>query len=267
MGLESSQGLLASQQGRSAGGERRQAEAPGPAEPGVLAEMSPMAVWLWESGLDPEHVDALVALERQDFQLEVASSDTERLTAAGHFSERTQTLNIAWNYSFQQAVFTKGQARLRTFEAKLNISVFRVSRKTASPFLRKEDIMSLVRGLMDKLRSLMMDDGTGQGSVVLSRQDLQALMARDHGRLVVHLLELIDLTIMLARLKQLLEGGKPAGSQADEQEGSVTSAVNEQNTYLKKVAVEVRDVTLSLPASEEEEPARGEMQLAGGRLV
>ena len=65
--------------------------------------------------------------------------------------------------------------------------------------------MSMVRLLMNDVRSTMAGDKPEQAGVVLGHAELEDLLAADGGRAANRIMDLIDLTIMLARLKQLLD--------------------------------------------------------------
>ena len=195
--------------GRPAG-EDRSATAPARgSQPEVLADISPLAVYLVESGFDAHVSRVERVLERREFQLKVASSATEKLTASGYYSERTRSLDLAYRYTVQQEVAVDGVVRVRTFEVELNISISQVSRRTASPFMPEDDILSLARGLMKDISRIMTGDGSDLRKLVLSHRDLMDLQGRKHGGLVDRLMQLINLTIMLARLKHLLESDEP----------------------------------------------------------
>ncbi|UCH10612.1 MAG: hypothetical protein JSU61_01580, partial [Fidelibacterota bacterium] len=141
-----------------------------------------------------------------DFNLEFSSSSVERLSASGYYLEESETMHVAWQVRYQREEIVDGRAELRTYEADLRVNVTQVSRTTVSSYVQKEDIMSLVRSLMEDIHEIAADDSKALGAVVLDYSDFREIFAIDNGRLAHDLMALIELTIMLARLRQMLEG-------------------------------------------------------------
>ncbi len=174
-------------------------------EANVSAELTPAAVRLSEENLDFAHSSVTATSTDLEFNLEFTSSSLERLSATGYYAEESQSLSLSLRYTFQREVTIQGRTQVRTFEASLDIQVSRLQQTAASPFTRKEDIMALVRRLLNDIGRVTANDGELLGGVVIDRDDLLDLVAIDSGRLANKLEALIQLTVMLARLKQLLD--------------------------------------------------------------
>ena len=178
---------------------------PSSREPNVSTDLTPVAVRLSEENLDFARSSVTTTSTELEFNLEFTSSSLERLSATGYYAEESQSLSLSLRYTFQREVTVEGRTQVRTFEASLDIQVSRLQVTAASPFARKEDIMALVRRLINDISQVAADDGKLLGGVVIDRQDFLDLVAVDNGRLANKLEALIQLTVMLARLKQLLD--------------------------------------------------------------
>lgn len=184
---------------------RSEETVPSNREPSVSTDLTPAAVRLSEESLDFARSSITTASTDLEFNLEFTSNSLERLSATGYYAEESQSLSLSLSYTFQREVIVKGRTQVRTFEASLDVKVSRLQVTAASPFARKEDIMALVRQLLNDISRVTADDGKLLGGVVIDRQDFLDLVAVDSGRLAKKLEALIQLTVMLARLKQLLD--------------------------------------------------------------
>jgi hypothetical protein len=218
------------------------------AGPDVSADLSPLAVRLSEEGLDFSSSAVEKVTLGMDFNLEFSSSSVERLSASGYYLEESETMHLAWQVRYQREEIVDGRAELRTYEANLRASVTQVSRTTVSSYVQKEDIMSLVRRLMEDIHKIAADDSKALGGVVLDYSDFREIFAIDNGRLAHDLMALIELTIMLARLRQMLEGDSDAedvilAPQREETKGTV---VTQSSMRVESFQLEIRDVTAEL---------------------
>ncbi|UCD37319.1 MAG: hypothetical protein JSW54_10860 [Fidelibacterota bacterium] len=212
----------------------------------VATDLSPLAVKLSEEGLDfsSSVVDALSA--RMDFNLEFTSGSIERLSASGYYSEETQSLSVSWHLIYQKEVTTAGGKELRTFEADLQVSASQVSRMEVSAYVHKEDIMSLVRRLLEDLHEIITDEDKALGGVILEYADFRELFALDHGKLAHDVMALINLTIMLARLKQVLDGDEEVVVLKPKRVETRGLAITKTDMRVESFKLEIRDVTAQL---------------------
>ncbi|UCH62230.1 MAG: hypothetical protein JSU77_10540 [Fidelibacterota bacterium] len=215
----------------------------------VSTDLSPGAVLLSEEGLDFGASSVETLSGNMDFNLEFTSSSVERLSVSGYYSEETGTLNLSWHFTFQKEVVVEGRAELRTFEADLQVSVSQVNHKTVTPYVRKEDIMSLVRRILRDIEETVADDDKVLGGVVLDYKDFRELFALENGKLIHDLMALIELTVILARLRQKLEGDEEVVILAPEREETRGISVTETSMRMESFHLEVRDVTIA-PAAE-----------------
>jgi len=219
-------------------------------EGAVSADLSPGAVLLSEEGLDFSASSVETLSGSMDFNLEFTSSSVERLSVSGYYSEETETLNLSWHFTFQKEVVVEGRIELRTFEANLQVSISQVDRKTVTPYVRQEDIMSLVRRLLRDIEEIATDDNKILGGVVLDYKDFRELFALDNGKIIHDLMALIELTVILARLRQKLEGNEEVVILAPEREETRGITVTETSMRMESFHLEIRDVTFTLSAAE-----------------
>jgi hypothetical protein len=222
----------------------------------VSADLSLPAILLSEEGLDFQTSSIEKSLERLDFHLEFNSGTVEHLSASGYYSEETKSLDITWSLSFQGEVEVDGRTELHTFEAKIQMHVDQVVQQSVSSYVQKEDILSLVRRLLQDLHEIAMDEDQALGGVVLEYADFQELFAVDNGRLAHDLMALIELTIMLARLRQMLDGNVEEVILSPEREETRGVLANEVNMVVESFQLEIRDVTAELSTTAaESQPA------------
>ncbi|MQY64531.1 MAG: hypothetical protein GH143_09585 [Calditrichaeota bacterium] len=246
-------------------------------EGAVSADLSPGAVLLSEEGLNFGASSAETLSGSMDFNLEFTSSSVERLSVSGYYSEETETLNLSWHFTFQKGVIVEGRTELRTFEANLQVSVSQVDRKTVTPYVRQEDIMSLVRRLLRDIEETAADEDKILGGVVLDYKDFRELFALDNGKLVHDLMALIELTVILARLRRKLEGDEEVVILAPEREETRGVIVTETSMIMESFHLEVREVAtvsaaaeageLSTPTTPGDETGLGPAALTGERAV
>ena len=219
-------------------------------EGAVSTDLSPWAVLLSEEGLDFSASSVETLSGNMDFNLEFTSGSVERLSVSGYYSEETETLELLWHFIFQKEVTVEGHTELRTFEAELQVSVSQVDRKTVTPYVRQEDILSLVRRLIRDIEETVADENKILGGVVLDYKDFRELFALDNGQLVHDLMALIELTVVLARLRQKLEGDEEVVVLAPEREESRGVTVTETSMSMESFHLEVRGVTTPTTAAE-----------------
>jgi len=225
-------------------------------EDAVFADLSPGAVLLSEEGLDFSASSVETLSRSMDFNLEFTSSSVERLSVSGYYSEETESLSLSWHFTFQKEVAVDGRTELRTFEADLQVNVSQMNRKTVTPYVRQEDIMSLVRRLLRDIEETVADEEKILGGVVLDYMDFRELFALDNGKLVHDLMALIELTVILARLRQKLEGDEELVILAPELEETRGITVTETSMSVDSFHLEVREIaTVSAAAETGELPA------------
>ena len=212
--------------------------------PNVSADLTPAAVRLSEENLDFARSSATTTSTELEFKLEFTSSSLERLSAEGYYAEASQSLSLALRYTFEREITIEARTRVRTFEASLDIQVSRLQYSAASALTRKEDIMALVRRLLNDISRVAANDGKGLDGVVIDRDDFLDIAAVDSGRLANKLEALIQLTVMLAHLKQLLDDKTADGAILTPQREEIRGVqVVELQERLESFQLVIRDIT------------------------
>ncbi len=175
----------------------------------IEAEMSPIALLLSEEGLDFERSMVRSSSEQMHFDLTFTRKDTEQLSATGYLNRSSRTLDLKLDYSYQTEDRTRQPPVVRSFNLQIRLSVSEVRSKVYAPFVQKEDILAMVRRLLTNLHSLTQTGRVSPAGAVLGEADLLELAHMDHGRTARTLENLIDLVVLMARLKELLEGDRP----------------------------------------------------------
>ena len=215
----------------------------------ISADISPIALLLSEEGLDFESSSIARDSSTTYFNLEFSSHSMERVSASGYYSEETRSLDITWRVTFQREVEVDGSTQQRTYEAEIRVHLSKAETTDVSAYVQKEDILSLVRRLLQNLNEIIADEDKALGGVVLDFADIQELFAIDDGRLVHDLMALIELTIMLSRLRHMLEGDEEVVFLAPEREETRGVIVHEVESVVESFRLEIRDVTAELSTS------------------
>ena len=217
---------------------------PSKGAPNVSADLTPAAVRLSEENLDFARSSVTTTSTELEFKLEFTSSSLERLSAEGYYAEASQSLSLALRYTFEREITIEARTQLRTFEASLDIQVSRLQYSAASALTRKEDIMALVRRLLNDISRVAANDGKGLDGVVIDRDDFLDIAAVDSGRLANKLEALIQLTVMLAHLKQLLDDKTADGAILTPQREEIRGVqVVELQERLESFQLVIRDIT------------------------
>lgn len=221
----------------------REAKSVNAGQDDVSADLSPWAIVLSEEGLDFNTSTAEMTELSMSFSLEFTSSSVERLSVSGYYSKETASLNLSWHLTFQKEVQVGDHTELRTFEADLSVSISQVDTRSVTPYVHKEDIMSLLRRLLADIQEIAADDDKILGGVVLDYEDFRELFALDNGKLAHNLMALINLTILLARLRQMLDGSEESVILHPKREKTEGLEVTESSMRLENVQLEIREVT------------------------
>ncbi len=177
-----------------------------PVEP-VTSDLSPLTFYLHQQGLDPATSGISVSQTTMEFDLHYSAKSTERLTARGYYSEKTQTLEVNFSFSFQQEVTGETGTEIKTYEGELTLILEQVERQSLSTHVEREDIMTFLRRLLSEIAELVGDDEQSLGSVVLRSEDFMEMVNLGDGRLVTKLMALIQMAVTQAQMKRLLDGG------------------------------------------------------------
>ncbi len=217
----------------------RELKSPTPTEPSVSADIAPRALLLSEEGLDFDRSRAFGDKAEVYFDLHFKSSHAESLNANGYYSEETRALEINWKFSFERQQEVDGVITTSHYEADLSISITKVQSRAVSPFVEKEDIISLVKQLLSDVRGVVGSEKKSSGIYTLSNDELLALLLKDDGRLAKKVEALIQLTVMLARLKQHTAGDQEFVIAAPRGTGISDVPVTDEGVVIKQVSLSI----------------------------
>lgn len=175
----------------------------------IEAEVSPIAVLLSEEGLDFNRSTVSSSVEHLSFNLTFSNKQTEKLTAQGRFDRITRDLDLQLQYTFNGVDTNSHPPVKKSFTVQIRISMTEVRSKAFSPFVKKEDILSMVRRVLGELQAVAGRSGATFTGATFKLEDLEALYKVDNGKLARALEELINLIMLMARLKELNDGDKP----------------------------------------------------------
>ena len=208
----------------------------------IEAEMSPIAVLLSEEGMDFERSMVRSTSEQMHFDMTFTRKETEQLSAAGYLNRSSRTLDLNLDYSYQTEDRTQQPPVVRSFHVQIRISVAEVRSKVIAPFVKKEDILSMVRRFLTNLQAMANHSRVTLSGTALSEEDLRELAQIDNGRLARSLENLIELVVLMARLTELLEGNRPdVVLQADRSESKGVAVTSEHQRF-QSLEISVREI-------------------------
>lgn len=209
----------------------------------VTAELSPLPNYLYRQGLDFNRSRVSSSEGSVEFELHYSVSSTEQLTARGYYAEQTQTLELSFAFKFQQEVSGEDGVEVRTFEGQLLLTLIKVERRSITPYVDQDDILTFLRHLLQEIAELAANDERRSGEVVLTQEDFLKMVKLDNGRLVTKLMALIQMTITQAQMKRLLDGGgnlTPLAPQRKESAGVTAYSYSEQ---VRQFSLIIREIT------------------------
>lgn len=214
-------------------------------------EISPQVALLSRAGLDIANSKIEFLDSRMDFNLEFKSSAFERLSANGYYAEERKELNLSLNFVFQKVEVVDGQAHKRIFEANLSFRASEVNTMSVSPFGKKEDIMQLVRRLIDGIADVARDDTKKLGGVILDPEDFKEIAAIDHGRLAKKLHLLAQWVMLYTNIIKTMKEGKEAEIVSLHPDRKKYSGIKIQETSMtiNDFHLEIKDITKDYQAS------------------
>lgn len=169
----------------------------------IEAEVSPIAVLLSEEGLEFNRSTVSSSVEHLSFNLTFSNKQSEKLTAQGRFDRITRDLDLQLQYTFHGVDKNSRPPVRKSFTVQIRISMTEVRNKAFSPFVKKEDILSMVRRVLGELQAVTGRAGATFTGATFKSKDLEALYNVDNGKLARALEELIHLIMLMARLKEL----------------------------------------------------------------
>jgi len=177
--------------------------------PAIEASVSALAVLLAEEGLEFNRSSVSSTAEHLKFKLYFAHQESEKLMTDGNYSRSSRTPDLNLQYVYRATDNDSHPPARRSFEVQIHLTASEVRSKTFSPFTAKENIMSPVHRLLGDLQALAQGVDVSLGRVELRQEDLAELYTQDRGRLARSLENLIQLIMLMARLKEILEGDQP----------------------------------------------------------
>lgn len=137
-----------------------------------------------------------------NFNLSFNTQSNQTLAISGNYFLQHSKLNTNINFTFQQQVEEDGETKNKLFEFNYNLEAENIFEKRKDTKEEKEDILSFVRRISHKIYKLAEDDTIKLRSIYLDQEDMNDIVyfEDEKGRQV--LMELINLIILTARLKQ-----------------------------------------------------------------
>ena len=217
-------------------------------------DISPLSQFLLGQKMDVVSSTSSVSDSTIDFHLTFESKSMERLTADGYFSEKTKKLEMSFTYQFQQEVVKDGVKELHTFEVDFSLKIENMEKMSITPFEEKEDIMDFARKLIRKIIEIIGDEDKLLAGIILDKEDLEELSKIKDGELLKMIYQLIQMAILLAKMRQIMEGNEDQEVVFLHPIREKTSGVDINIDYsnMTEFHLEVRDITQEIASNRED---------------
>jgi hypothetical protein len=143
-----------------------------------------------------------------DFQLEFNSQRTETLSATGYYSEETQEIQMSLSFRYQEEVIVDGRKETHWFEANLNVKASQVRQTSVSVSEEKEDILKVVRRIVEHIGEARDRKNTRLAGVVFDHEDFMDLVMVDGGRAANMLAGLVSMVVNYSYFLKRMEEGE-----------------------------------------------------------
>jgi hypothetical protein len=180
---------------------------------------------LSRTGLDADRSFLVQTESRIDFQLAYIRGAFQTATASGWYSEEQNVMHASMSLEFQQTVVTDEGMESRIFELKIEFTAVEFKSISMTSFEEKEDILDLVRRLIEALRDVVKDDEKILSGVIFDFDDYRDVVNVDEGRLLKTLESLVRMIVLYTRLLAAIKGEKDTESVVLHPERRSTSGV------------------------------------------
>lgn len=232
----------------------------------VTAELSPLPNYLYRQGLDFSRSRVSSSEGSVEFDLHYSVSSSEQLTARGYYAEQSQTLELSFSFTFQQEVSGEAGVEVRRFEGQLQLTLNQVERRSITPYVDQEDILTFLRSLLQEISELAADGTRSLGGVVLAQEDFLEMVKLDNGRLVTKLMALIQMTVTQAQMKRLLDGGGDLTILAPQREKTAGTTAYSYSEQVRQFSLTIREITAATePESGNAKPTTAERAVTSGQ--
>ena len=163
---------------------------------------------LSRTGLDADRSFIIQTESRIDFQLVYVRSEFQTATASGWYETERNKMRASMSFEFQQILVTDEGMESRIFELKIEFTASEFKSTSIMSFEEKEDILDLVRRLIESLRDVVKDDEKILSGVIFDFDDYRDVANVDEGRLLKTLESLVRMIILHTRFLTAIKGEK-----------------------------------------------------------
>ncbi|MFC1480801.1 hypothetical protein ACFL6E_00970 [Candidatus Neomarinimicrobiota bacterium] len=211
---------------------------------GVVTRLNPAATYLSEQGMDFANASVQGKSELR-FNMHFAAKSTETVTAQGRHSQKTGEFDISIDFAFTSSQKANGSVATITTEGQLRISGQIESRQVHIPRAPEENLVSLLRRVIKDLGKLASTRGGGDIERVLTEQQLDKLTDTESAEAQQKLSSIVEILVMIAKLKQALRDDQQPTKLAPEQGNTGETVATAASSQLTHFRLEIRDYTLS----------------------
>ncbi len=211
----------------------------------VVTKLNPAATYLSKQGMD--FAKATVTGDSElHFNMQFSAKATDTVTAQGRHSQQTGEFDIAMDFAFTASQRVKGASTTTTTEGRLHIDGFIKSSRAHVPAAPSENLISLLRRVIKDLGKLASSKGTADVERILTEQQLNELTKSQSTQAEQNLTSIVEILIMIAKLKQVLREDQQPAKLAPVERGNTGEALaTVASGQLTHFRLEIRDSLVS----------------------
>lgn len=168
----------------------------------------------FEEGINVKKSSSTFGKNELSFNIYFNTRSQENLTLSGKYNFSSSKLSTNINFSFHKEVNENGETKNKLFQFSYNLEAENISERKTTTKEEKEDILSFIRRISHKVYKLAEDDSLKLRSIFFEEEDLKDIIyfQDEKGRQI--LMELVNLIILNARMKES-ENRKKDGIEVD----------------------------------------------------
>jgi len=160
-----------------------------------------------EERIDIQKSSANLKNNEISFNIFLNSSLQQNFSMSGNYSFYESKLNTTINFSFQKQVDENGLLKTRQFDFTYNLQIENIIENKKSV---KEDILGFVMRISQKIYKLAEDDSFKLKSIFFDKKDLDEILNFQDEKGKQILLDLVNLIILTAKMKEKKNSKKSA---------------------------------------------------------
>lgn len=167
--------------------------------------ISPISGFLYNTKLNLRSSNASFDGLNLNFDLSFNYSSTESISTKGYYRSVSGEVNLKMNYTFEVKSMENGVLKTMNYLAEINYSAKNFNSSSMNKSKEKEDILTFLNRVIEKIIDIMNDDDSKLLAVVFDKDDLKDIAEIADPKMRDMVNQVINIALITARLKQMLK--------------------------------------------------------------